>query len=635
MAGGLLQIATYGTQDIFLTGNPQITFFKIVYHRYTNFSIQTFEEPFSGIINFNEIVKSTLSKIGDLAYRMYLKIQLPNVHLSRPLDQTLVTNATQQLNDAKTNYDNLNNYANFIFDAYNIVFRELQPINADPDQINNTVNFFFTAQIDTIAFQNAASLVPTNIVNNSDIQTQINNIVSNTSLNTTQKLNQILTCINQISTYLNNINQQYYNIYLNQLNIYNDATTPFYNFSWIKRIGHFIYNYIDIDIGGTRIDRHYNDWINIWYELTNNEFMIPNYDKMIGDVPILTNYDRNEKPTYTLYVPLYFWFNRNNGLALPLVAMRYSDVNITVNLRKIEECIITDYDNSDNDIMDKIVLDNMTLLVDYIFLDQDERQRFAQSIHEYLIEQTQREEFINLSNKGITCQLNFVRTCKEILWISKKNYNIDIYNLTINPNWYYYGLEPIPYDNGIVVAGNLNSVTLQNSSSNIDDFYKNYYIKIIKGKGINQISQIIKYFGSNKVAITSGWKIAPDYTSEYALFNVYPIQGTIDDATLLLNGEPRINTQPNNFYNFVTTFESHTNSPNYGIYDYSFAIKPELIQPSGTCNLGRINDIKLQINMSDDFINSLNGSQYNVKVFATNYNILRVMGGFAGTAFSM
>lgn len=637
MPGGIIQIASYGSQDIFLTGNPQITFFKVVYRRHTNFSIETIEEQFTGIINFGEKIYCPLSKTGDLCHRMYLKIDLPEVNLPRVLDNTVITNARIQLNNAKQTYDNLNVYANYIFDAYNLVYKELQPINADPDQINAELNYYFTAQIDTIGYQTAKSQVSTIVVANSDIQTQINNIVANTGLNTTQKLQQINTIINQISLYLNNVNKSYYTTYLQQLQIYNDAVNPNANFAWIKRLGHFIYNYIDVEIGGTRIDRHYSDWINIWYELTGNYFMDDVYNKMIGDVPKLTSYNRDTKPSYSMYVPLKFWFNRHNGLALPLVAMRFSDVRINVDLRKIEECVYTDYDNSNNDLMDLITLDNITLYTEYIFLDQDERRKFAQSIHEYLIEQTQIEKNINLVNKNITCQLNYVRPVKELYWITRKTSNITPYDLSNNNNYNIsnYGIDLIPIDIGTAQNGSLNSITLKSTSSNIDNYYKNNYIKIVNGRGNGQITKIISYNGSSKIAIVGGWSIYPDYTSVYNIYTSNPIQNPIQTANLFLNGETRCNEQNIDYYNYVQGYECHTNTPSVGVNVLSFGLHPEMVQPSGSLNMGRIDDIKLQINMTDEFINNLNGATYDVSIYANNYNILRVMGGYAGMTFSM
>ena len=73
MGGGLMQLVAYGAQDIYLTGNPQITFFKVVYRRHTNFSMEAIQQTFDGTADFGRDVSATISRNGDLVYRMYLE----------------------------------------------------------------------------------------------------------------------------------------------------------------------------------------------------------------------------------------------------------------------------------------------------------------------------------------------------------------------------------------------------------------------------------------------------------------------------------------------------------------------------------------------------------------------------------
>ena len=79
MGGGLMQLVAYGAQDIYLTGNPQITFFKVVYRRHTNFSMEAIEQTFSGSPDFGRKVYCTISRNGDLIHRVYLQVKLPAV----------------------------------------------------------------------------------------------------------------------------------------------------------------------------------------------------------------------------------------------------------------------------------------------------------------------------------------------------------------------------------------------------------------------------------------------------------------------------------------------------------------------------------------------------------------------------
>jgi len=77
MGGGLLQLVAYGAQDVYLTGNPQITFFKVVYRRHTNFAMEAIQQTFSGTPDFGSTVSCQISRNGDLIHRSYLQVELP------------------------------------------------------------------------------------------------------------------------------------------------------------------------------------------------------------------------------------------------------------------------------------------------------------------------------------------------------------------------------------------------------------------------------------------------------------------------------------------------------------------------------------------------------------------------------
>jgi len=310
-------------------------------------------------------------------------------------------------------------------------------------------------------------------------------------------------------------------------------------------------------------------------------------------------------------------------------------VRIIVNLQNVEQCVITDYDNSNNDLVDIINLDNISLYIDYVFLDQDERRKFAQSVHEYLIEQIQFDLFTSFVNQDVTCQLDFVRPCKEIVFVAQREFVVNPLDLSTDPAWQNYTVNPVPYITDTAQSGSLISITLSTASSNTNNFYATFYVQITSGTGAGQLTQIISYDGTSKIANVAGWTIAPDYTSNYSLFQTYPLENPISTALLTLNGEDRASIQPGMYFNYVQPWEAHSDTPSNGINVYSFGLHAEELQPSGTCNLGRINDIKLQLSMTDDFMTTLDSNTFEVKVFAQNYNILRVMGGLAGPAFSI
>merc|ERR1712196_380472 len=160
-----------------------------------------------------------------------------------------------------------------------------------------------------------------------------------------------------------------------------DATAG--SFRWLNWLGHILIKYAEVEIGGQRIDKHYGDWMHIWNELSRTAGHKMGYANMVGNVPALTQVTKaGLVPEMDLYIPLEFWFCRNPGLALPLIALQYHEVKINIEFRSAGDCCYTSG-------VSIPPLEAASLYVDYIYLDTDERRRFAQVSHEYLIEQVQ------------------------------------------------------------------------------------------------------------------------------------------------------------------------------------------------------------------------------------------------------
>jgi hypothetical protein len=346
MGGGLLQLVAYGAQDVYLTGNPQITFFKVVYRRHTNFSIESIQQTFNGNAGKGKRVTCQISRNGDLVHKLY------------------------------------------------VVFDTVESTKTDARK-----------------------------------------------------------CIKKV----------------------------------------------EVEIGGQLIDRQYGDWMEIWNELTLPKGKETGYIKMIDGT--LASGDSKA------YVPLEFWFCRNIGLALPLIALQYHEVKINIEFANIG---FTD----------------ATLWADYIFLDTDERRRFAQLSHEYLIEQVQftGSEAINSSN--LSAKLSFNHPVKELIWQEK------------------------------------------------------------------------------------------DKTK-------------LGNTKLMLNGNDRFAERDTMYFTHVQPYQHHTNIPDSGcnINVYSFALKPEEHQPSGTLNMSRIDTAQLKISNISQAIGE-------VKIYAHSYNVLRILSGMGGLAYS-
>src|SRR5690606_5488896 len=149
--------------------------------------------------------------------------------------------------------------------------------------------------------------------------------------------------------------------------------------------GFAILREVGVQIGGTIIDRQYGTWLNIWYELARQGDHETAYARFLGDVPEMTTYNTIPKPEFALYIPLQFWFNKWVGLAVPLISLQYHQTQIYVQFESVDKLVVSD--NLFN--LESVTIKDSSILINYIYLDTDERRRFALVGHEYLIEQIQ------------------------------------------------------------------------------------------------------------------------------------------------------------------------------------------------------------------------------------------------------
>jgi len=536
MAGGLMQLVAYGAQDVYLTANPQITYWKVTYRRYTNFSMESIEQTFNGQADFGRRVQCTISRNGDLAYRTYLEVTLPEINLK------------------------------------------------------NTTN-----------------------------------------------------------------------------NLYG---------RWLDYPGEQLVNMVEVEIGGQRIDRQYGQWMHIWNQLTMSKEQEEGYLKMIGHTTELTYLTdpsfadvdgvcdnsappqvcepRNSLPETTLYIPLQFWFCRNPGLALPLIALQYHEVKINVDLTPIERCLWAGKKDAagkweKHSDAYNTTLDSASLYVDYIFLDTEERRRFAQNPHEYLIEQLQftGEESVGSSSNKI--KLNFNHPCKELIWTVQRddlvedcdNFNEDkLVCKAYGPQYFNYtdSLDALP--NALTAylttnSGNNNEFIMGVSSSAENIMATS--VDALTGVALSGDPVDIGNNHSHNVSFTTGnpqaFSDAAAYVVSEKSLNMHCWgKNPVAVAKLQLNGQDRFSEREGSYFDLVQPYQHHTRHPDTGINVYSFALRPEEHQPSGTCNFSRIDNATLHLTLS---YNTVKGDRTaKVRVYAVNYNVLRIMSGMGGLAYS-
>lgn len=489
MPAGLIQLVRYGSQDLFFTGNPQITFFKSVYRRYTNFAIDTVRQ------NFQDI------------------------------DTSLLTDRERKLRTKIDRYGDLVNNMYFVFDL-------------------------------------------------PDIKSSNNR-----------------------------------------------------RFKWVKNIGTTLINYVSILIAGQTIDKNYGEWLNIWHELTLPIEKKQTFNEMIGNVPEMykpedaignngvypeSDIDNGVVPSIQsrrIYVPLIFWFNRNAGLSLPLIALQYNDVEIEFELKGLKDLytiIETDTARDNygyrikpettisahgiqNYVADDTIVQvssgtrtlqkfdiNPFLLIDYIYLDEKERRRFALSQHEYLMEQVNQQVFLGLEGSH-SLELDLHLPTKEFIWVTKRNDADDRNDWNNYTSWIDEDIPPY-------TAGYIND------------------------------------YGATEAITTSN-------------YSYYKSPHIINESVLLLDGYERFLEQPGEYFNWVQPYKHHRNCPKTGVHVYSFALEADKqTQPTGTMNASHFNKIELRVITQSVF--TTQSHKFDINVYAVEYNILRVIGGMAGKVFS-
>ena len=646
MAGGLIQVVAYGSQDLFLTGTPEITFFKIVYRRYTNFSMETTVIPFTSDVGFGETAKITIPKTADLLYKTYLQITLPSVKCIRPLVQNDINAATINYNTAIQNYQIVLDYMQMNTELYRQAYIVSLAINST---IQNIIDAMNTISQNTIIITNFFNLIQS--INTSNAGIDINNIqnlsmlnVANNNINNT--VSNLITSLNFCLYQCTKITKYFNNIINDTLNILNDTKNIYRKFAWTKRIGHAIIDYVEITIGGTTIDKHYGIWLNIWYELTGNHNSSDTYDKMIGDIDILTSYDRSIKPSYTLYIPLQFWFCKTSGSALPLIALQYHDIEIYVRLKSAQDIAQLELIGNESQLyIDDMFSDlaiglDMSLIADYIYLDSGERKKIAQGSHEYLIEQVQYISYDNLTNNTIfQAQLDFFHPCKEIIWILQK----DSYIKNISGDQPCFWTN---YSTNIDPKLNLNPVKqarLSLNGTNLFDFDGKYFTNVQPYSHHTNIplSCINCYCFSEK----------PEEHQPSGSCNFSRLSKVFLD--LYLNSDLFTDIRNQNYIQFNQTFNGLYYTDSFSFDNMSSSIDDyyvgwtisidnyvyTIIEYNGASHIAFINNY-IQISVSNQTIYSVSSSPTitntttaTLHIFATNNNVLRFISGIGGLAF--
>lgn len=665
MPGGLIQIASYGSQDLTLTGNPQITYFKIVFRRYTNFGIRTVEVPFDNPVDFGSVITITIPKSGDLLTKTTLKIKLPSYNLTElnhilTNDISLTNSQSSDLQKYYLYYDFFINFLNKLTNIVNSFFKQSNDNYKSITYIQDLKNYIlkFIQQDEYLEFFHIINYYLYNGIEpqKTNIPDKYKNTFTNASLFYLNN-NNVLTyiyenynendysydmfefLINANMDILQELNNVLYNKLINIFSMENIVTM-----GWTKKIGIFIMDNIEMFIGSNIVTSMSSNYMDIYGQLNYKNREI--YNKMIGNdadlnIPVLSNGEKY------LYVPLPFWFQNNYGLAVPLIALQFNNIQIKIKLRSFIDSVffnITSFTNVNirNKIIDLILSNSInifnsqleiTMLLEYVYLDNIERKKFAQSSHEYLITQVQEIVFTNVSPFNTNFELDFFHCCKSMFWTANQykyinnitgqntydNYTISRYQPAYNiTNNYYIKYLMMMYD--------------PKSLFNIDTF--------IEGLNVINTSPI------NNDLLIADISTALIKNGNYINYTKNPFIS----SQLNLNGVSLV-AQNSPYFNYLQPYNYYKNTPDLGVNIYSFSLNPTESQPSGSCNLSRIPKTSLKFNMENndnnlidinntnnynivDNLSSNNLNNYKIYVQAENYNILRFIGGIVGIAFT-
>jgi hypothetical protein len=477
MGGGLMQLVAYGAQDVYLTGNPQITFFKVVYRRHTNFSMEAIQQTINGSAGGTGSGTVTVSRNGDLVHKVYV--------------------------------------------------------------VNSQT---------TVAIAD----------------------------------------------------------------------------------GQIIFDVVELEIGGQLIDRQNWLWREIYLELTTPESKARGVQAMTHSGAGLPTRDLLQN-SGDIVVPLHFWFCNNPGLALPLIALQYHEVKIKIN-------------------WSDAAATNNQVWCDYIYLDTDERRRFAQVSHEYLIEQVQMQGL----QASQTQKLNFNHPVKELIWTSPATNAYGTARLTLNGhdrfaarNEEYFQLTQ-PLQHHTAVPG-----------TNIEVTNRAQFISPIIDTGITSHNDTetrtaaVTLSGTTLLFATGGaadvghdqFRIGDVISINYGggdnadaadtFSHIATVTGTTGDTTVTFapqwadNNIPALTNEDGLSVYIIARKQdplARCSAITRKINCYSFALKPEEHQPSGTCNFSRIDTARLET--------GANLAAGDHQIYAVNYNVLRIMSGMGGLAYS-
>ena len=663
MVGGLLQMISSGKQDIYLTFNPEITFFKKVYKKYTNFAIELQEILIEHTVEYNNIISFKL-KNGDGIHKCYLEVLLPSllfddkyIYNKEYLDKKKLDKITLQKTHTinKLKYDNLSDYINIDLELYkklynlllidNILLNQLKECIYEFNNIYKKKKEIYINKIDSIIYSkiditkyilSINKIITSDIIFDDTIYILKDNIINN--LNNIYDI--MIYYLSKYNNILNKLTKKINNI---------DNTKIKFNYS--KYLGHNYFQYFSINIGGNEINKYSNDILNIEQSHMINNNYIDNYLHMIGHRPELNTFNDNTKGNVKIIIPLLFWFNKIIGSCLPIVALQYSDIIINSKINDIKKIIcfenheeefkdmliITDLFKSYNNIKinNKLIYsnydvdyDNKTIIYNCLFMNNE--------LLSYTFPDLSNDEIIYiLKNNGTYYEsdkiFDFTGKKFDAQYLMNKYEWIKLMNNLNNLSYkyskfyhkfasyypyidfnLYYGLIPQPSIKLICEMIYFDDTERhQFANSNLEYIIESYDENIYTIKNNSYFDCELSF---NNPCKEMFWYIQPqilqDGLSEYGQntsliydSNIYFKNNIIQNQQLIFDrSDSLLKDVDNNYYTYLLSYKYFSNILIDGVYYKSFCLYPEESQPSGTINLRYFKSKLYYINFNNEFI---------------------------------
>ncbi len=393
-------------------------------------------------------------------------------------------------------------------------------------------------------------------------------------------------------------------------------------FKWVDKIGLALIKYINIEIGGVTINRLYGDWLNIY-----NEFNLPKsqergYKYMIGDIDLLKNYS-NGKESYSLKIPINFWFCSEPGLYLPLISLYHHDVKIEIEFNPLEK-LYKETPSKYINISDQFVLFNENELIEQNINGDKKIARFVyfdETVSNLYFEPLHGTFELNPNFKIIGLESNFEATLKND-------------SVIIDDNEYFQNIKP----SLINAYLDINYIYLDNVERKKFRFTNHKYLipivqnissQIIKN---NNFSYKLNLVNPTKLIVWKATLLSNIINNNKFDYSMYPIsnENIIEKIKLIINSIERVQKYDPEYFKLLERYKSKLYGFNDNIYLYSFALFPFDYQPSGSLNFSKIDDAYLQLTLNKN-INYNNTVE--ITAYSYNYNILKIVDGLGGLGY--